>query len=65
MEQIIRIYLEEKQEKAVKEYLNETFTPQEVKIPDTELWIKLWIEKEQEGRYTWSLTDKDTFFFSH
>ena len=48
---------------SVKQYLTRTFLLQEVKIPDTELYTKLWIEKEINGRYTWSLTEKEEFFF--
>lgn len=53
------------QKDAVTAFLNKSFSYQEVKIPGTELYSKLWIQTENSGRYTWSLTDKgDAFFLS-
>jgi len=48
---------------AVSQYLNEIFKFEEVKIPGTELWVKLWVETEDTGRYTWSFTDKESLSF--
>ena len=46
---------------SVKKYMNNTFKPDEAKIPSTEFWVKMWIEKEGNLSYSWSLTEKPEY----
>lgn len=60
---MIAFFFNEEQLEAVKVTMNNLFESQEVKLPGTELYVKLWLENEGQSKYTWSLTDKGSIFY--
>lgn len=60
---LIAFFYKKKQLEDVRRTMNKLFSFEEVKLPRTGLYAKLWVETEGNSVYTWSLTDKDFLFY--